>query len=95
MSPTSSERGNLTVPSARFDNAWICALNVAARIFGTCFGVAGLTFLAVAALHSEHRVASVALGLFMVAVGIATWIARPITQSTVDSLRGNRGSDGN
>ena len=94
MSPSSSEQGNVTTPSARFDRAWIRALNVAARLFGTCFGVAGLALLAMAALDSERRVASVALGLFMVTVGIATWIARPITQSTLVDVRSARGSDG-
>jgi hypothetical protein len=79
--------------SSGLEKVWIRSLNVAARALGTCFGLGGLGCVVSAARDPDHRAGYMLLGLPLVAVGIATWFARPITQSSLDRIRDGRQSE--
>jgi 1,4-dihydroxy-2-naphthoate octaprenyltransferase len=77
----------------RLDPIAIRTLNVGARIFGGLACLVGAAFLLTACLLQADRIIYALIGVLCIAMGIAFWVVRPITQSQVDSIRERSGSD--
>lgn len=77
----------------QLDRFGIRVINVLARVFGVLACIVGLISLLSAWLFPRDRVAYVLGAAFGLAIGIATWMARPVTQSQLDSIRKGWGSD--
>ena len=76
------------------DSIAIRTINIGVRIFGVLACPVGLVFLLTAWFLQADRIIYGLIGALGIAMGIGAWVARPITQSQVDSIRGRSGSDG-
>ena len=74
------------------DKLGIRVINVMARVFGVLACIVGLISLLSAWLLPGDRTWYLLGAALSLAIGIGVWIARPITQSQIDSIRNGRGS---
>jgi disulfide bond formation protein DsbB len=79
--------------SNRFDTIVIRLLNVAARVVGVFTFVAGVGFLLSAWFGPNNRVGYLVVAALCIAIGMGIWVALPITQSQIDSIRAGWRSD--
>ena len=77
----------------RLDSIAIRTLNVGARIFGALACLVGSVFLLTAWFLQADRIIYGLIGVLCVAMGVAFWVVRPITQPQFDSSRERGGSD--
>jgi hypothetical protein len=77
----------------QFDRVAIQVLNVAARVIGVLAWIAGVGFLLSAWVSPDNRIAYVVVAAVCIAIGVGVWVARPFTQSQIDSIRAGRRSE--
>jgi hypothetical protein len=79
--------------SNRFDTIVIRLLSAAARVVGVFALIVGVGFLMSAWFGPNNRVAYLVVAALCIAIDIGICVARPITQSQIDSIRAGRRSD--
>ena len=72
-----------------FHEAHVLLVNSLARIFGGLALVAGSFFL-VGAYAIEGDLDGVVVGLLLIAIGVAVFVAKPVTVETITSIRRRR-----
>jgi hypothetical protein len=72
-----------------FHEAHVLLVNSLARIFGGLALVAGSFFL-VGAYAIEGDLDGVGVGLLLIAIGVAVFVAKPVTVETITSIRRRR-----
>jgi hypothetical protein len=77
----------------RFDSKALRVINIGVRIFGVLVCFVGVGCLLRAWLTQSDRIMYEVLGLVSTATGVAIWIALPISQPQIDSLRERSGHD--
>jgi di/tricarboxylate transporter len=77
----------------QLDSLAIRVINIGVRTFGVLACFVGVAFLLSAWFTQSDRILFGLIGALCIAMGIAIWMARPITQSQIDSLRERSGSD--
>jgi hypothetical protein len=77
----------------QLDPIAIRVINIGARTFGVLACLVGVVFLLTAWFTQSDRILYGLIGVLSIVTGVAIWMARPLTQSQVDSLRRRSGSD--
>jgi hypothetical protein len=77
----------------RLDSIALRVINVGVRTFGVLAGFIGVGFLLTAWFIQSDRIMYGLIGVLTIATGVAIWIARPVSQSQINSLRERSGSD--
>jgi uncharacterized membrane protein HdeD (DUF308 family) len=75
-----------------FSAIYVRLINLLARLFGAFAFVAGCVFLLSAHAFPADRWMHIVLGLFLIAVGVALFIAKPVKVEIVANIR--RRADG-
>lgn len=70
-----------------FRQAHVFLLNTLARIFDGLAVVAGSFFLVGACAIEANRWTDVVVGLLLIAIGVAVFVAKPVTVATIASMR--------
>jgi hypothetical protein len=78
----------------RLDSIALRVINVGVRIFGALVAFLGVGFLLIAWFGQSDRIVYGLVGMLGIATGVASWIAKPISQPQIDSLRERSRSDG-
>jgi hypothetical protein len=74
-----------------FDKTYVLLINILARLFGGLALVAGSVFLVGAYAIEVDRWTDVVVGLLLIAIGIAVFVAKPVTVETIASIRRRMG----
>ena len=74
-----------------FYEAHVLLINILARLFGGLALVAGSFFLVGAYAIEANRWTDVAVGLFLIAIGVAVFVAKPVTVETIANIRRRMG----
>ncbi len=77
----------------QLDSMAIRVINIGVRTFGVLACFVGVVFLLTAWFTQSDRIVYALIGVLGIATGVAIWMARPMTQSQIDSLRERSGSD--
>ena len=75
----------------KFDRAYLLFINLAARLFGAMALLAGIVFLVSAYAIKSNRAMDVVAGIFAIAVGVAVFMAKPITIEHITRIRRRMG----
>lgn len=75
----------------KFDRVFLIAFNLLARLFGSLAILAGIVFLVSAYAVKENRFLDVVVGLNVLAVGIAVFLAKPIDAEQLARMRRRMG----
>ena len=75
----------------KFDRAYLLFINLAARLFGTMALLAGIVFLVSAYAIKSNRAMDVVAGIFAISVGVAAFMAKPITIEHINRIRRRMG----
>jgi hypothetical protein len=75
----------------KFYGTYVLLINLFARVFGAIAFVAGGFSLVGAYVPEADRWTHAVAGLFLVAVGVAAFIAKPITVETIINIRRRMG----
>jgi cytochrome c biogenesis factor len=75
-----------------FSEIYVRLINLLARLFGAFAFLAGIVFLLSAYAFQGDRGMHILLGLFLIAVGLALFIAKPVRVEIVANIR--RRADG-
>jgi len=78
----------------KFDFVFLIAFNALARLFGVLAIVAGIIFLVSAYAIKENRFLDIAIGLFLMAMGIAFLLAKSIHAEQLARMRRRMGRPG-
>ena len=71
----------------KFYRAYVQFLNFAVRLFGALALFAGIVSLGCAYAFTENRGTRVVAGIFLIAVGVAVFLAKPITVEHIIRMR--------
>jgi uncharacterized membrane protein HdeD (DUF308 family) len=74
-----------------FYGTYVLLINVLARLFGELAFVAGIFSLLSEYAFEMDRWTHVVAGLFLIAVGVAVFIAKPVTVETIANIRHRMG----
>jgi len=74
-----------------FSGIYVRLINLLARLFGAFAFVAGCVFLRSAYPFQADRRMHILLGLFLIAVGVALFIAKPVKVEIVANIRRRAG----
>jgi uncharacterized membrane protein HdeD (DUF308 family) len=74
-----------------FREAHVLLINTLARLFGGLALVAGSFFLVGAYAIEADRWTDVAVGLLLIAIGVAVFVAKPVTVETIANIRRRMG----
>jgi exosortase/archaeosortase len=77
--------------SMRFVNAYVLFLNLLTRFFGAMALLVGLFFLLSAYAITANRAMFAVVGILAIAVGVAVFLAKPITAETITTIRRRMG----
>lgn len=75
----------------KFDSVFLTAFNVLARLFGSLAILAGAVFLVSAYAIRENRLLDVVIGLSVIAIGIAVFLAKPLDAEQLARMRRRMG----
>jgi uncharacterized membrane protein HdeD (DUF308 family) len=75
----------------KFVRVYILFLNLSARLFGALALVAGIFFLVSAYAFGANRSTYVVAGIFAMAVGVAVFMAKPITPEDIARIGQRKG----
>jgi uncharacterized membrane protein len=75
----------------KFDRAYLLFINFAARLFGAMALLVGIVFLVSAYAIKSNRAMDVVAGIFAIAVGVAVFMAKPITIEHITRIRQRMG----
>jgi uncharacterized membrane protein HdeD (DUF308 family) len=76
----------------KFYRAYVRFLNFAVRLFGALALLVGIVSLGCAYVFAENRGTRVVAGIFLVAMGVAVFLAKPITAEHITRIRQRMGS---
>jgi hypothetical protein len=74
-----------------FHETHVLLVNTLARIFGGLALVAGSFFLVGAYAIEADRWTDVVVGLLLIAIGVAVFVAKPVTVETIANIRRRMG----
>lgn len=74
-----------------FYGTYVFLINLFARLFGTIAFVVGVFSLVGAYMFAADRWTRVVAGIFLIAVGFAVFIAKPVTVETITYIRRRMG----
>jgi hypothetical protein len=74
-----------------FREAHVLLINTLARLFGGLALVAGSFFLVGAYAIEADRWTDAAVGLLLIAIGVAVFVAKPVTVETIANIRRRMG----
>jgi hypothetical protein len=74
-----------------FYEAHVLVMNTLARLFGGLALVAGSFFLVSAYAIAADRWTDVLVGLLLIAIGVAVFVAKPVTVETIANIRRRMG----
>jgi uncharacterized membrane protein len=75
----------------KFDRAYLLFINLASRLFGAMALLVGIVFLVSAYAIKSNRAMDVVAGIFAIAVGVAVFMAKPITIEHITRIRQRMG----
>jgi hypothetical protein len=75
----------------QFYRVYVRFLNVAVRLFGALALLVGIVSLGCAYVFTEDRGTRVVAGIFLVAMGVAVFLAKPITVEQITRMRQRMG----
>ena len=75
----------------KFERVYILLVNLSARLFGAVALVVGIFFLVSAYAFEANRATYAVTGIFAMAVGVAVFIAKPITTGVIARIRRRMG----
>jgi uncharacterized membrane protein YgaE (UPF0421/DUF939 family) len=71
----------------KLDRAYMVFINLSARLFGAMALLVGIYAFACAYVFKEDRWLYGIVGIFAIAVGVAVFMAKPITNAQVSRIR--------
>ena len=75
----------------KFSRAYVQFLSFAVQLFGTLALFAGIVCLGCAYAFTENRGTRVVAGMFLVTIGVAVYLAKPITVEHIIRMRQRMG----
>lgn len=75
----------------KFDRAYLLFINLSARLFGAMALLVGIFALVCAYAFKADRWMYIVAGIFAIAVGVAVFMAKPITIEHVSRIRRRMG----
>jgi uncharacterized membrane protein HdeD (DUF308 family) len=75
----------------KFDRAYLLFLNVSARLFGALALLVGIFTLVCAYTFKADRWMYIVAGIFAIAVGVAVFMAKPISVEHITRIRRRMG----
>ena len=78
-------------PRMKFVRAYVRCINWTARLFGATAILVGIVMLISAYLIGEHRAMNIVIGILAIAMGVATFLAKPVTVDAIDRMRRSMG----
>ena len=78
----------------KFDRVYLLFINLSARLFGAMAVLFGIVALISAYAFTADRWMYMVAGIFAIAVGVAAFMAKPITAEHISSIRRKMGRHG-
>jgi uncharacterized membrane protein len=75
----------------KFDRAYLLFINLSARLFGAMALLVGIFFLLSAYAVPANRALDAVAGIFAIAIGIAVFMAKPISIEAIARMRQRMG----